>query len=38
MPEITVIHIAIIVAALLIGVIIGWIFRGSRSAGEKDRH
>ena len=35
MPEITVIHIALIAAALLAGVIVGWIFRGSRSVGEK---
>ena len=35
MPEITVIHIAIIVVALLAGMLIGWVFRGSRSAGEK---
>jgi predicted flap endonuclease-1-like 5' DNA nuclease len=35
MPEITVIHIALIAAALLVGVIVGWIFRGSRSVGEK---
>ena len=35
MPEITVIHIALIAVALLVGVIVGWIFRGSRSVGEK---
>ena len=35
MPEITIIHIAVIVVALLVGVIVGWYFRGSRSAGEK---
>ena len=35
MPDITVIHIALIAAALLVGVIVGWIFRGSRSVGEK---
>ena len=35
MPEITVIHIALIAAALLVGVIVGWIFRSSRSVGEK---
>ena len=35
MPEITVTHIALIVVALIIGVVVGWIFRGSRSGGEK---
>jgi len=35
MPEITVIHIALLAAALLVGVIVGWIFRGSRSSNEK---
>ena len=35
MPEITVIHIAIIVIALIIGITIGWVGRGSRSSGEK---
>jgi predicted flap endonuclease-1-like 5' DNA nuclease/cell fate (sporulation/competence/biofilm development) regulator YmcA (YheA/YmcA/DUF963 family) len=35
MPEITVIHIALIAAALLVGVIVGWTFRSSRSVGEK---
>ena len=35
MPETTVIHIAFIAVALLVGVIVGWIFRGSRSVGEK---
>ena len=35
MPEITVIHIALLAAALIVGVIIGWIFRGSRSGNEK---
>jgi predicted flap endonuclease-1-like 5' DNA nuclease len=35
MSEITVIHIALIAVALLVGLIVGWIFRGSRSVGEK---
>jgi len=35
MPEITVTHIAIIAGALIVGVILGWIVRGGRSASEK---
>ena len=35
MPEITVTLIGIVVATLIIGVIIGWAFRGKRAAGEK---
>ncbi len=35
MPEITVIHIALLATALIVGVIIGWIFRGRRSNTEK---
>jgi predicted flap endonuclease-1-like 5' DNA nuclease len=35
MPEITVVHIVILVAALLFGIVLGWIFRGKKSAGEK---
>ena len=35
MPEITVIHIALLAAALIVGVIIGWIFRGRRGNSEK---
>ncbi len=35
MPEITVIHIALLATALIVGVIIGWIFRGRRSNSEK---
>jgi len=34
MPEITVIHIALLAAALIIGVIVGWIVRGGRSKNE----
>ena len=35
MPEITVTHIGIVVGALIIGVIVGWVFRGGRAASEK---
>ena len=35
MPEITVIHIAILVVALIIGIVLGWAVRGSRSVNEK---
>jgi len=35
MPEITVTHIIVIAGALIVGIILGWIVRGSRSAGEK---
>ena len=34
MPEITVIHIALLAVALIIGVIVGWLSRGSRSKNE----
>jgi len=36
MPEITVIHIAIIGGALIIGLVAGWVMRGNRTAQEKD--
>lgn len=36
MPEITVTHIAIVIGALIIGVIVGWIARTGRAASEKD--
>jgi len=36
MPEITVTHIAIVIGALIIGVIVGWIGRTSRASSEKD--
>ena len=36
MPEITVTHIAIIGGALLIGLLVGWVMRGSRTVQEKD--
>ena len=35
MPEITVTHIIIVAGALIVGIILGWIVRGSRSVGEK---
>jgi predicted flap endonuclease-1-like 5' DNA nuclease/uncharacterized protein YoxC len=35
MPEITVIHIAALFIALLIGIVIGWLVRGGRSRSEK---
>jgi predicted flap endonuclease-1-like 5' DNA nuclease/predicted nucleic acid-binding Zn-ribbon protein len=35
LPEITVAHIALFFVALIIGIVIGWSFRGSRSASEK---
>jgi len=35
MSEITVIHIALLAIALLIGIVIGWVGRGSRTTSEK---
>ncbi len=35
MPEITVTHIVLLAAALLVGVIVGWIFRGNKGSSEK---
>lgn len=35
MPEITALHIGILVIALLIGTVLGWVVRGGRSSGEK---
>lgn len=35
MPEITVIHIGLVVAATIVGIILGWIIRGNRSQQEK---
>jgi len=35
MPEITVIHIAIIAGTLIVGSVLGWITRGGRSTSEK---
>jgi len=36
MPELTVTHIGLLVAALIVGVILGWVVRGSRSSSEKE--
>lgn len=35
MPEITITHIALLAAALIIGVVVGWIFRGNKGSSEK---
>ena len=35
MPEMTAIHIGLLALALVVGVVLGWIFRGDRSAKEK---
>ena len=35
MPELTVTHYGLLAGALIIGVLIGWFFRGDRSAKEK---
>lgn len=35
MPEITAVHIALMALMALIGMVIGWVIRGSRSAQEK---
>ena len=35
MPELTITHIGMLVAALLVGIILGWVIRGSRSNSEK---
>jgi predicted flap endonuclease-1-like 5' DNA nuclease/uncharacterized protein YoxC len=35
MPEITVIHIALLVGAIIVGAVIGWMVRGSQSVHEK---
>lgn len=35
MPEITALHIGILVVALLAGIVLGWVVRGGRSSGEK---
>ena len=35
MPELTVTHIGMLAAALLAGVVVGWIVRGNRSSSEK---
>ena len=35
MPEISAVHIAIIVAMTAVGVIVGWMMRGNRAEAEK---
>ena len=35
MPEITALHIGLLVAATLVGIILGWVIRGNRSQHEK---
>ncbi len=35
MPELTAVHVGIIASMLVVGVILGWIFRGDRCAKEK---
>jgi predicted flap endonuclease-1-like 5' DNA nuclease len=35
MPELTLLHIGLVAAALLVGIIVGWIFRSGRSTREK---
>jgi len=35
MPELSVTHIALLAAALLLGVVVGWVARSNRSASEK---
>lgn len=35
MPEITVTHIALLAGALIVGVVLGWLVRGNRTAMEK---
>jgi predicted flap endonuclease-1-like 5' DNA nuclease len=35
MPELTAVHVGIIAAMLVVGVILGWLFRGDRCAKEK---
>ncbi|NIP88433.1 MAG: hypothetical protein GWO21_05460, partial [Gammaproteobacteria bacterium] len=35
MPELSVTHIALLAAALLVGVVVGWVGRSKRSTSEK---
>ena len=35
MPSLTSIHIALVVIAMIVGLLVGWVFRGSRSTSEK---
>ena len=36
MPELSIIHIGIATAAVLVGIVVGWLVRGKRSAQEKN--
>ena len=36
MPELTITHIALLVAAAVIGVVLGWVVRGNRTVSEKE--
>lgn len=36
MPELTITHIALLVAAAIIGVVLGWVVRGNRTVSEKE--
>ena len=35
MPEITIVHVSLLVAAALIGIVLGWVARGNKSQHEK---
>ena len=35
MPELTVIHMGLLAASMLIGIVVGWVFRGNRTTSEK---
>ncbi len=35
MPDLTPVHIALLAAVMVVGVVLGWIFRGNRAAREK---
>ena len=34
-PELTVVHIGLLALALVVGLVLGWVFRGDRAAKEK---
>jgi predicted flap endonuclease-1-like 5' DNA nuclease/predicted nucleic acid-binding Zn-ribbon protein len=36
MPELTITHIALIVGAVIIGLVLGWVARGNRTVSEKE--
>ena len=36
MPELTITHIALLAAAAIIGIVLGWVGRGNRTASEKE--